>query len=104
VYQLRCGSGSNRYHFDFGPCSGNGWRQYDTKQDASYFGVWVHIEKRMTVTFSEGDLSVVVCPTIETFRAELEDAAKTYGDPPPAFKAIADDGTVTHYFDERPTV
>ena len=29
------------------------------------------------------------------------DMAEFYGDPPPAFKAIDKDGTITHHFDER---
>jgi len=96
---------AERYLFDFNICSSEkGWKQYDTHQDAPYFGVWVHVEKRQVVTFCEGDLSVVDCPTIESFRAELEDAERVYGDPPPAFTTIDDDGTVTHYFDERPKV
>ncbi len=102
VHRMR--AGEDRYRFDFRECTpAAGWKQYDTEQDAWYFGVWVHVEKRMTVTYSEGDLTVVVCPTLETFRAELEDAAEFYGDPPPAFTTIGDDGVVTRYFDERPT-
>lgn len=97
--------GGERYRYDFKICtSEKGWRQYDTWQDASYFGVWVHVEDRRVVTFAEGDLTIVACPTLESFRAELEDAEKFYGDPPPAFKTIDNDGTVTHYFDERPSV
>ena len=100
----RLHAGGDRYHFDVKECSpSDGWKQYDTKQDAWYFGVWVHVEKRMTVTYAEGDLTVVVCPTRETFCAELKDAAECYGDPPPAFTTIDADGGVTHYFDERPT-
>ncbi len=95
----------DRLQFDFGPCSAdNGWEQYDTDQDAWYFGVWVHIEKRMTVTYAEGDLSVVTCPTLGTFRVELEDMQRFYGDPPPWAKAFDLDGTETHYIQERPKV
>jgi len=103
VYRLHIGSGE-RYDFDFEICTpAEGWKQYDTSQDAWYFGVWVHVEKRLTVTYAEGDVTVVVCPTLETFRAELADAEEFYGDPPPAFKVIDADGKITHYFDERPT-
>jgi len=37
----------DRYKFDFGLCSySKGWIQFDTDQDAWYFGVWIHKEKR----------------------------------------------------------
>ena len=104
VYSGFIGS-RDRLEFDFGSCSAeNGWKQFDTDQDAWYFGVWVNIEKRMTVTYAEGDLTVVVCPSLETFRAELEDAEKFYGSPPPAFIVIDGDGKVTQIYDERPKV
>jgi hypothetical protein len=33
----------DRYHYDFAVCTTDkGWAQYDTEQDAWYFGVWVH--------------------------------------------------------------
>ena len=45
----------DRYAFDFKHCTAlKGWRQFDTEQDASYFGVWVHTGKRQVVTFAEG--------------------------------------------------
>jgi hypothetical protein len=96
--------GGDRYQFDFNVCAvKDGWQQYDTHQDAWYFGVWVHIEGRVTVTFAEGDLTVVECPTNDNFKAELRDAAAFYGDPPPAFITIDNDGSVTNFYDERPT-
>lgn len=77
----------DRLEFDFGPCSSeNGWKQFDTDQDAWYFGVWVNIEKRMTVTYAEGDLTVITCANLESFRAELEDMEKA------------------EFYDERPKV
>ena len=34
---------TDRYAFDFNLCEvKNGWRQYDTGNDAWYFGIWVH--------------------------------------------------------------
>jgi hypothetical protein len=96
--------GGDRYQFDFNICAiKDGWSQYDTNQDAWYFGVWVHVEGRITVTFAEGDFTLVECPTKNSFKAELADAAAFYGDPPPAFRCIDDDGSVTHFYDTRPT-
>jgi ABC-type transport system substrate-binding protein len=59
-----------------------GWKQYDTSQDAWYFGVWVHPEKRVIITYAEGDITVVRCPTNESYHAELKSMAEFYGPPP----------------------
>jgi len=97
---------TERYEFDFGACSGEGWIQYDTKQDAHYFGVWVNVEERLVFTFAEGDTSLVTCPTVESFRAELASMQAFYGDPPPMAVGFDLDGTRTEYYDEnaRPVV
>lgn len=98
----------NRYKYDTHRCSSkDGWHQYDTEQDAWYFGVWYHRERRLVVTYAEGDETIVVCQTEESFRAELAEMAEFYGEPPPAFVGIdVDTGTVTEFYDEdaRPTV
>ena len=81
-------SPGDRYGYDFGPC--RSWVQFDTRQDASYFGVWVHPESRRVFTYCEGDRVMVVCPTPETFRAEIEDAATFYrATMPAALRLIA---------------
>ena len=96
--------GGERYYWDFGPCGpGTTWKQYDTDQDAWYFGVWVEPERRLVLTYAEGDLSLVECGTAESFKAELANMAEFYGDPPPAFTVIDQDGTVTQHYDTRPT-
>lgn len=95
----------DRYHFDFKVCTpAKGWKQYDTDQDARYFGAWVHIEKRQILTYTEGDITLVTCPTVESFKAELKAMANFYGPPPPAFIVIDLDGIVTRFFDKRPEV
>ena len=87
-----------------GPCSyDKGWELYETDQDAWYFGVWIHRENMMTATYAEGDFSVATCPTLESFRAEIESMNEFYGEPPPSMKAIdTKTGQVTHYIQERP--
>lgn len=94
--------GENRYFYDFGPLKT--WKQYDTRSDASYFGVWVDLEGMRTFTYAEGDRTLVECPTRETFQAELDDLARFYGPPPPAFVGIDHDGTVTHFYADRPSL
>ena len=96
-------SNGDRYGFDFNYCSSKkGWQQFDTQQDAWYFGIWVHPEKREILTYAEGDITRVVCPTEKSFKAELKTMARFYGSPPPAFTVISQDGKVTEYYDERP--
>jgi len=93
---------SDRYRYDFDLCSSKeGWKQYDTQQDASYFGVWVHPEKMMTVTYCEGDVSFVFCKDEDSYHAELSSMAEFYGDPPYAAVSFGPEGT-TYYYDERP--
>lgn len=77
--------GGDRYRFDFDLCnSAKGWQQWDTAQDASYFGVWVHVEMRKVCSFAEGDVTVVTCPDDEHFNAEIASMEAFYGAPPPA--------------------
>jgi hypothetical protein len=95
--------GTDRYIFDFDLCSHrNGWRQYDTDQDAPYFGVWVNPDRYLVVTYAEGDLSIVDCHNKEGLRAELASMAEFYGPPPAAFTVIDSENNVTKYIDSRP--
>lgn len=92
----------DRYVYDFQTCTPEkGWQQWDTAQDASYFGIWVQRELRLTLSFVEGDLKLCWCSTIESFRAEISSMEGFYGEAPPAATGIGADGTVTHFYDER---
>ena len=95
---------TERYQFDFKLCTtAKGWKQYDTEQDAWYFGVWVHPEKRFILTYAEGDITLVECPTEESYHAELKHMAEFYGAPPPAFITIEPEtGVITRFYDVRP--
>ena len=95
---------TERYEFDFERCTPKkGWKQYDTSQDAWYFGVWVHKERRLILTYAEGDISIVKCPSEESYHAELKSMADFYGPPPPAFTTIDyPGGQMTKYYDTRP--
>ena len=93
---------SSRYPYD-AKLVPMGFQQYDTDQDAWYFGCWVHVGKREVWTYAEGDLSVVRCPTVESFKAELAHMAAFYGDPPPAFIVLdTDTGIRTEHYGTRP--
>ena len=67
-------AGGERYVWD-SVLMPSGWEQYDTTSDASYFGVWVHLEDRAVFSFVEGDLSLVLCDSDEDFEAELDSMA-----------------------------
>lgn len=71
----------DRYMIDAAPdFFSEGWQQFDTDQDAHYFGVWVNRSQRLTLTYAEGDWVLVECPTSETYRAEIEHACRFYGE------------------------
>ncbi len=92
----------NRYFFDGRVTrQGAGWQQWDTSQDASYFGIWVHRDLRQILTFAEGDITVVECPDDATFKAEIESMERCYGEAPPAATAYGPDGSVTHVYSSR---
>lgn len=90
----------DRYYFDFGRCKG--WKQFDTSQDAWYFGVWVNMEDRKILTYAEGDITEITCFSEESFLAELKEMSRFYGKQPPAAVSYAADGTKTLYYDTRP--
>lgn len=105
--ELHVRRGDCRYHYDFRALST--WKQYDTNQDASYFGIWVNLEKRLVFTYCEGDRTLVVCPDNAHLKAELDSMAAFYGDPPPMAIAFSQDSqtgewTRTDYYDKRPEV
>lgn len=63
---------ADRYVYDCGMCSTtNGFAQFDTRQDASYFGTWVSPTKRAIVNYCEGDVTLTKCETDEEFTAEV---------------------------------
>jgi hypothetical protein len=71
----------DRYVIDFAPdFTPEGWQQFDTDQDAHYFGVWVNKAKRLTLTYAEGDWVLVECPTAETYRAEILGMCEFFGE------------------------
>ena len=96
----------DRYRFDFGYCAPfKGWKQYDTTQDAWYFGCWVNIKELSVVTYAEGDVTVKLLDNEESMKKELDRMQECYGDPPPALVALdLENKTVTNVYDTRPTI
>ena len=92
----------NRYYYDLSECKPeDGWSQFHTTDDAHYFGIWIHPERLEILTYAEGDEIRITCPTPESFQAELDHMSAFYGPPPPYMVTLDDDGTVTHYVQER---
>lgn len=60
--------GGSRYPFD---AALKGWEQFDTPQDASYYGIWTSTERMATVSYSEGDVYLVMAPDETAFRDEV---------------------------------
>lgn len=95
----------DRLELDFGRCSAkNGWHQWDTEQDASYFGIWVHFERREILTYAEGDLQLVRCRNDRMLQRELDSMAEFYGPPPVVAVSFDEAGQRTDYIGDRPTV
>lgn len=94
--------GGSRYHYDFDEAfTRAGWEQYDTDQDASYFGVWVNANERKVFTYAEGDRILEIADTQEAFVALLRRMANFYGKTPPVAVGFDSDGR-TDFHAPRP--
>ena len=92
----------DRYLYDFKLCTpAKGWMQYDTDQDAWYFGVWVNKGKREILTYAEGDLSLVTCPSVESFNAEIAHMNAFYGEGRECAVIDAESGDMTEVRQDR---
>jgi len=74
------------------------WTQYDTDQDAWYFGVWVNKEALSVFTYAEGDVSYVVAHDIDCFNRYVEQMNEAYGEGS-ICTTFGDDGMVTYVQD-----
>lgn len=68
---------SERYAFDFDN-DFKGWRQFDTDQDAPHFGFWTRAATFQTLTYCEGDVTLVTCDDVKGYNAEIDDACRFY--------------------------
>lgn len=91
---------SERYIIDFAEDSkAEGWRQFDTSQDAHYFGFWVNPKTLQALCYAEGDWTLVNCPDTRHYNAEIQDAIDFY-DEGFEFKTIGKEG-ITEYRQDR---
>lgn len=91
---------SERYRVDFAD-EAEGWEQFDTDQDAPYFGVWMNKRQRQTLTYAEGDWTLVTCPDWDHYAAEVADAIRFYGEGFIAKAIDTDTGERTTYCQDR---
>ena len=92
---------AERYVVDFAEdFTSEGWLQFDTDQDAAYFGVWLNPRQRVTLTYCEGDWTLVECPDVERYVAEVKRAIAFY-DEGSIGTTIDADGTVTTWRQDR---
>lgn len=72
---------SDRYVIDFAERRhAEGWWQFDTDQDAWYFGLWVNPKRLATLCYAEGDWRLVEFLTPETYNAEINRLSEAYGE------------------------
>ena len=59
----------SRYAMDYqGP---RGFYQWDTSQDAWYYGTWVNPQSLQILQYAEGDISLVTCNSPEAYKKYL---------------------------------
>ena len=64
---------ADRYTYDFGVCSyAKGFAQFDSPQDASYYGMWCSPTRRMIVSYCEGDVTMHEAETDQEFVEALD--------------------------------
>jgi len=91
---------TERYVVDFADDRA-GWLQFDTNQDASYFGVWVNRRTLQSLSYAEGDWSLTEFDSVLSFNEELDTMCSFY-DEGYAFKSIDfDTKTITTHRQDR---
>lgn len=91
---------ADRYYYDRTLLT-QGWQQYDTEEDAWYFGIWINTEKLETFTYAEGDTRHVMAPNVEAFRAELARLYQYHPQAPSFISIDPEAGVVTHHFEAK---
>lgn len=90
-----------RFRFVFVLCSlAKGWIQFDTDQDAWYFGIRIHKQRKQIVTYAEGDVFIIDAPTVESFNKEIKYMCEFYGKEA-GIRTIDGDGIYTKYYQDR---
>lgn len=92
---------ADRYVFDFYFASSESWQQYDTTEDAWYFGIWVNFQTMQILKYLEGDIHLSTFSCHKFFKKDIEKLNSFYGDPPPTFSMVKN-GYFTSHVIKRP--
>ena len=85
---------SERYEVDFADdYKAEGWQQFDTSQDAHYFGVWINPRLLMILTYCEGDWSLETAPDAQRYRESVQRLIDCY-EPGRVCLCIGSEGSV----------
>ena len=91
-----------RYDVDFADdFHSEGWAQFDTDQDAAYFGVWVNSRAFQVLTYAEGDWTLTECHDRTRYRGEVQRLIEFYRPGVIATAIDATTGEVTAYRQNR---
>lgn len=93
---------AERYAIDFAEdFKAGGWKQFDTSQDAWYFGVWVNPSRLGVLTYCEGDWSFEVCPGKDQYNALIRSMCECYDDGYVAKSIDVESGITTTLVQDR---
>ena len=88
---------ASRYEIDFSLTPG--WLQYDTDQDADYFGAWVNPSDLLILTYCEGDWELVVYQSPILYDDQLTHMGEFYG--VGHIAKVLDESGITTYRQDR---
>lgn len=95
---------AERYVVDFADdFSTEGWKQYDTDQDAHYFGCWVNPRQFLVLTYAEGDWTLQVCLDADHYNAQIDRMNEFYSEGYEAKVIDTEKRTCTEYRQDRQT-
>lgn len=102
IYENRMGD--NRYAYDQILCNPkHGWIQFDTSEDAAWFGIWTHAVEHFVVVYAEKDVSIIHIPEKQDWIDRLKKMRQEYGPAPHAATVInPDNGGITRIFTTQP--
>lgn len=93
---------ANRYVIDFADSFfSEGWQQYDTDQDAEYFGCWINKLTLSVLSYTEGDWFFRQFDSRDEFNAEIEQWNQFYGEGFICKSIDVDAGEMTTFVQDR---
>ncbi|MCT7971190.1 hypothetical protein [Laspinema olomoucense] len=93
---------AERYLIDFADdYHEHGLIQYDTNQDAPYFGVWISPSKMLSLTYCEGDWSLVICDNPISFNSEVDSIVEGYEEAPGFVSVDNEEKTITEHYQQK---